>query len=72
MQKKSTPPAAGTLPKLASPALRALHNAGYTSLEQLSKVTESALLQLHGMDPNAITRIKEALQEQGLTLAKEK
>ncbi|WP_212005218.1 DNA-directed RNA polymerase subunit alpha C-terminal domain-containing protein [Chitinophaga sp. HK235] len=72
MQKKSTLPAAGTLPKLASPALRALNNAGYTSLEQLSKVTESALLQLHGMGPNAITRIKEALQEQGLTLAKEK
>ena len=29
------------LPKLAAPARRALHGAGYTHLEDLTKVTES-------------------------------
>lgn len=39
------------LPKLVSPARRALQNAGITTLEQLTEVTEKELLQLHGMGP---------------------
>jgi DNA-directed RNA polymerase alpha subunit len=54
------------LPKVAKPAERALQQAGFTELEQLSDVSESELLQLHGMGPNAMQRIKAALHEHGL------
>jgi hypothetical protein len=37
------------LPKLAAPARRALQGAGYTRLEDLTKVTESDVMKLHGM-----------------------
>ena len=37
------------LPKLAAPARRALQGAGYTRLEDLTKVTESEVMRLHGM-----------------------
>jgi len=37
------------LPKLAAPARRALQGAGYTRLEDLTKVTESDVMRLHGM-----------------------
>jgi hypothetical protein len=36
---------------MGKPATRALVAAGYTNLEQLSRVTESELLKLHGMGP---------------------
>jgi hypothetical protein len=36
------------LPKLAAPARRALLRAGYTRLEDLTKVTESEVMRLHG------------------------
>jgi hypothetical protein len=53
-------------PKLAAPARRALANAGYSRLEQLSQVTESELAQRHGMGPNAIATLQGALRERGL------
>ena len=53
-------------PKLSAPALRALANAGYTHLEQLAEVTEADLAKLHGMGPNALTKLREALAEKGL------
>jgi hypothetical protein len=40
---------ATNLPKLAAPARRALPGAGYTRLEDLTKVTESDVMKLHGM-----------------------
>ena len=42
------------LPKMAAPARRALQGAGYTRLEDLTKVTESDVMRLHGMGPNAM------------------
>lgn len=72
MAKKSVPVSPGDFPKLAQPALRALHGAGYTSLQQLRNVTESSLMQLHGMGPNAMAVIKAALEAQGWSLAPEK
>jgi hypothetical protein len=59
-------------PKLAAPARRALANAGYTRLKQLTKVTEAELLALHGMGPNALRTLREALQARGLSFAPEK
>lgn len=59
-------------PGLARPALRALAAAGYTSLDQLSKVTEEELKALHGMGPKAIRTIRAALEEEGRSFAEKK
>ena len=55
------------LPKLAAPARRALLGAGYTRLEQLTEVSESEVMKLHGMGPNAMRVLREALEERGLS-----
>jgi hypothetical protein len=54
---------------LARPALRALAGAGYENLEQLSSATEASLLELHGLGPNALAKLRSALQEIGLSFA---
>ncbi len=56
-----------TLPKIAAPAQRALQSAGITTLQQLTEVTEAELLQLHGMGPNALGKLREALKANGLS-----
>jgi hypothetical protein len=55
------------LPKLAAPARRALLGAGYTRLEQLAEVSESEVMKLHGMGPNALRVLREALEQRGLS-----
>ena len=56
----------GDLPtELAKPAQRALARAGYTRLEQFTKVTEAEILGLHGMGPKALDRIRSALEATG-------
>ena len=60
------------LPKLSAPARRALAGAGYTSLKQLSKVSEAEIKQLHGIGPNALKQLHRALSAQGLSFAGEK
>ncbi len=54
---------------ISRPALRALDAAGYTYLEQLTSVTETSLLQLHGMGPKALGVLREALEARGLSFA---
>ena len=54
-------------PKISAPATRALEAAGYTTLKQLTKVTEAELAQLHGMGPKALGILREALKAQGLS-----
>lgn len=53
---------------LAAPARRALTQAGITTLQQAAGWTEHELMELHGMGPNALSRLKEALAEAGLSL----
>ena len=55
------------LPKLAAPARRALLAAGYTSLTDLTEVSESEVTKLHGMGPNAMRALRKALEERGLS-----
>jgi DNA repair protein RadC len=55
------------LPKLAAPAQRALASAGVTNLKQLTKLTEAEVAQLHGMGPNALSKLRAALKAQNLT-----
>ena len=57
--------------RLAKPAQRALAEAGYTYLEQLTDVRETELLKLHGMGPKALGQLREALAERGLAFADE-
>jgi DNA repair protein RadC len=59
------------LPKLASPAQRALAGAGINRLIQLTKVSASELSKLHGMGPNAIEKLRQALEAKGLSFADE-
>ena len=59
------------LPKLASPAQRALAGAGITRLVQLTRMSETELLQLHGIGPNAIKALRLALKERGLAFLSE-
>ncbi len=54
-------------PKIGAPATRALEAAGYTTLKQLTKVTEAELAQLHGMGPKALVILREALKAEGLS-----
>lgn len=63
---------AAALPSgLSKPAQRALAQAGYTRLGQLSAVSASELLQLHGMGPKAIAVLESALAEAGLSLRRD-
>jgi hypothetical protein len=56
---------------LAQPARRALIGAGYWRLEQLTTVSATELLDLHGMGPKALGQLRQAMAERDLTLAGE-
>lgn len=64
-------PAHGFPPGLSQPALRALREAGYTSLEAVAAVSAKELLKLHGLGPKAIRLLRPALAARGLALAGE-
>ncbi|TYS70480.1 hypothetical protein FZC76_00860 [Sutcliffiella horikoshii] len=57
----------GFLSLLGAPARRALENNDILSLEQLSKYTEKEILQLHGMGPASIPKLRAALKEEGFS-----
>lgn len=58
--------------ELAAPARRALVGAGYVQLEQLTKVSEAEVKQLHGIGPNALKQLRRALGAKGLSFAEGK
>jgi len=60
------------LPKIAAPAQRALQSARINTLKQLTQVSEAELLQLHGMGRNALGKLREALQAEGLSFREAK
>ena len=53
--------------KLGAPAERALANAGIKNLKQLTKFREAEIKQLHGVGPNAVGKLRQALAEEGLS-----
>ena len=69
MKDKRQDSSENDLPNIGKPAGRALAGAGYTRLDQLSKVSEAELLKLHGVGPKAIRILREALTERGLSFA---
>jgi hypothetical protein len=56
------------LPRVGAPATRALAGIGITRLSQLTEHSAVDLLKLHGMGPRAITILRQALANQGLSL----
>lgn len=52
---------------LSAPARRALEQAGIQSVKDLARHSEKEILQLHGMGPSSLPKLKEALKKQGLT-----
>lgn len=55
--------------KLAAPARRALAGAGIRRLEDLTRMTEPEVKNLHGIGPNALRQLREALAARGLFFA---
>ncbi|HSL30780.1 MAG TPA: DUF4287 domain-containing protein [Anaerolineales bacterium] len=53
--------------KMGAPAERALANAGIKNLKQLTKFSEVEIKQLHGVGPNALEKLRQALAEKGLS-----
>ena len=64
-------PQSGFLSTLSAPARRALQNEGIATLKQLAKYTEKELLQLHGLGPSSIPKLKVALKDAGLAFRNE-
>jgi len=54
---------------IGRPATSALLVAGYTRLEQLTKVSEADIQKLHGVGPKAIGILRATLAEKGLSFA---
>ena len=55
--------------KVPQPALRALADAGISTLGQLAALSEKELLNLHGVGPKGVRILREALKEGGLDFA---
>ena len=55
------------IPNLGQPGLRALDGAGIQYLEQLTGYSEAEIRPLHGIGPNALEKLREALAAQGLS-----
>ncbi|MBP2335917.1 putative flap endonuclease-1-like 5' DNA nuclease [Saccharothrix coeruleofusca] len=54
---------------IGRPATGALTLRGWTTLEQLTEVTERELLALHGVGPKAVRVLRETMAEHGLSFA---
>ena len=62
----------GDLPKIGSPAQRALLAHGYTRLDQLTGVSEAEIADWHGVGPKALSLLRAALAARGLAFATER
>ncbi|MDG0810016.1 hypothetical protein OMP40_12145 [Cohnella rhizosphaerae] len=55
------------LSKLSAPARRALERNGITSLQRLSAYAESDILEMHGVGPSTLPKLRIALEAHGLS-----
>lgn len=65
--KKQTDRAESDLPKIGAPAQRALAAAGVQHLADLTRYSEKEILQLHGVGPNAMEKLRREMKEKGLS-----
>lgn len=63
-------PETGFLSLISAPARRALQGAGIKTREELSHYTEAEVLALHGMGPNAMVKLRKALEEMKMSFRK--
>lgn len=68
--EKAGKPAAGFPAALGAPARRALEGAGLTTLARLSKWSEAEVLDLHGMGPSSLPKLRAALKAAGRAFRK--
>ena len=54
---------------LSQPAQRALAGAGIKNLKQLTKFSQAEIKRLHGIGPNAMKQLNEALAAKGYSFA---
>jgi uncharacterized protein YndB with AHSA1/START domain len=67
---QSPDPRESDLPSgLSQPARRALLAAGYRRLDQLAGLSEAEVKRLHGIGPNALDQLRQALAAQGQSFA---
>jgi hypothetical protein len=55
---------------LSAPARRALERENIDSLEKLKQYAEEEILQLHGIGPSAIPKLKKVLSDNGFSFRK--
>ncbi|MBO9597821.1 MAG: hypothetical protein J7559_08395 [Cohnella sp.] len=60
------------LSKISAPARRALERNDITSLQRLSEYAESDILNLHGVGPSTIPKLRIALEAFGLSFKRSK
>lgn len=58
------------LKSIAAPARRALECIGVNSILQLSKFKKSEIMGLHGIGPDALNKMKKAMDQLGLAFKK--
>jgi len=63
-------PESGFLSTISAPARRALASKEITTLAQLASFTEIEIADLHGMGPNALSKLTSALAEKNLSFKK--
>ena len=66
MKQQNSPPETD-LPKLSAPAHRALAAAGVRQLKDLTKFSEVEVKKWHGIGPNAMGQLCQAMKERGLS-----
>ena len=66
MKQQNSPPETD-LPKLSAPAHRALAAAGVRQLKDLTKFSEVEVKKWHGIGPNAMGQLRQAMKERGLS-----
>ncbi|MGG3725837.1 RNA polymerase alpha subunit C-terminal domain-containing protein [Bacillus wiedmannii] len=65
--EKEKKPKTGFLSLLSSPARNALEHHGIHTIEELSKYSEKEILKLHGRGPASMPKLRNALEEKGLS-----
>lgn len=68
--ERENKPQEGFLSLLSAPAKRALQNKGITTLRRLASHSEKEILNLHGMGPSSIPKLKTVLKQAGLSFKK--
>lgn len=65
--KKTLNSEVSDIPKIGAPAQRALAAAGVKQLKDLTKYREQEVSMWHGIGPNALGKLRQAMSEKGLS-----